>query len=52
MKQIESKYGANLTPRIEQLREQGLLEWHGGLLRLAPDRLAVSNEVFVNLLDG
>jgi oxygen-independent coproporphyrinogen III oxidase len=51
LKQIESKYGANLTPRIEQLRAQGLLEWHGGLLRLAPDRLAVSNEVFVNLLD-
>jgi oxygen-independent coproporphyrinogen III oxidase len=51
LSEIESKYGANLAPRVEQLRAQGLLEWHGGLLRLAPDRLAVSNEVFVNLLD-
>jgi len=48
---IESKYGTTLRPRIEELRAQGLVEWHGGLLRLAPDRLAVSNEVFVNLLE-
>jgi oxygen-independent coproporphyrinogen-3 oxidase len=48
---IESKYGTDLAPRVEALRVQGLLEWHGGLLRLAPDKLAVSNEVFVNLLD-
>ncbi len=49
--EIESKYGANVRPRVEELRSQGLLEWHGGLLRLAPDRLTVSNEVFVGLLD-
>jgi putative oxygen-independent coproporphyrinogen III oxidase len=48
---IESKYGTTLGPRIEELRAQGLLEWHGGLLRLASDRLTVSNEVFVNLLE-
>ena len=48
---IESKYGASLRPRVEELRAQGLLEWHGTLLRLAPDRLTVSNEVFVSLLD-
>ena len=48
---IESKYGASLRPRVEELRAQGLLEWHGALLRLAPDRLTVSNEVFVNLLE-
>jgi len=48
---IESKYGANLGPRVEELRAQGLLEWDGTRVRLAPDRLAVSNEVFVNLLD-
>jgi oxygen-independent coproporphyrinogen III oxidase len=48
---IEKKYGASLRPRIEELRAQGLLEWHGSLLRLAPDRLTVSNEVFVNLLN-
>ena len=48
---IESRYGANLRPRVEELRAQGLLEWDGPLLRLAPDRLTVSNEVFVTLLD-
>jgi oxygen-independent coproporphyrinogen-3 oxidase len=48
---IESQYNANLRPRVEQLRAQGLLEWNGTRLRLAPDRLTVSNEVFVNLLN-
>jgi oxygen-independent coproporphyrinogen-3 oxidase len=48
---IESIYGANLQPRVEQLRAQGLVEWNGTRLRLAPDRLTVSNEVFVNLLN-
>jgi oxygen-independent coproporphyrinogen-3 oxidase len=48
---IESKYGTSLGSRVEELRAQGLLEWHGARLRLAPDRLTVSNEVFVSLLD-
>jgi oxygen-independent coproporphyrinogen-3 oxidase len=48
---IESKYSASLRPRIEELRERGLVEWDGTCLRLAPDRLTVSNEVFVHLLD-
>ena len=48
---IESKYSANLQPRVEELRAQGLVEWNGTRLRLAPDRLTVSNEVFVNLLN-
>jgi oxygen-independent coproporphyrinogen-3 oxidase len=47
---IESDYNANLQPRVEELRAQGLVEWDGTMLRLAPDRLTVSNEVFVNLL--
>ena len=51
---IESVYGAeynaSLRPCVEELRTQGLLEWDGTRLRLAPDRLTVSNEVFVNLL--
>jgi oxygen-independent coproporphyrinogen-3 oxidase len=47
---IESTYGANLQPRVEELRAQGLVEWNGTRLRLSPDRLTVSNEVFVNLL--
>jgi oxygen-independent coproporphyrinogen-3 oxidase len=48
---IESKYNANLQPRVEELRAQGLVEWDGTRLRLAPGRLTVSNEVFVNLLN-
>ena len=48
---IEAKYGTTLGSRVEELRAQGLVEWHGARLRLAPDRLTVSNEVFVSLLD-
>jgi oxygen-independent coproporphyrinogen-3 oxidase len=48
---IESKYGANLRPRVQELVAQGLVEWDGPRLRLAPERLAVSNEAFVHLLD-
>jgi oxygen-independent coproporphyrinogen-3 oxidase len=47
---IESEYSTNLQPRIEELRAQGLVECNGTWLRLSPDRLTVSNEVFVNLL--
>jgi oxygen-independent coproporphyrinogen III oxidase len=55
---IESTYGANGLParvatlrdRIAALREQGLVELDGARLRLAPNRLTVSNEVFVALL--
>jgi oxygen-independent coproporphyrinogen-3 oxidase len=55
--QIESAYGesqrdrvADLRGRITGLRSQGFVELEGSRLRLAPDRLTVSNEVFVELL--
>jgi putative oxygen-independent coproporphyrinogen III oxidase len=48
---IESKYGANLHPRVQELLAQGLVEWDGPRLRLSPDRLTISNEVFVHLLE-
>ena len=51
LSRIESEYGANLQPRVEELRALGLVEWNGTRLRLSPDRLTVSNEVFVNLLN-
>jgi oxygen-independent coproporphyrinogen III oxidase len=47
---IEKKYRVSLQARIAGLREQGLLEMDGPLLRLAPAHLTVSNEVFVELL--
>ena len=55
---IEAQYGAQyeaqyntIGARIEELRAQGLVERDGSRVRLAPARLAVSNEVFVALLD-
>jgi oxygen-independent coproporphyrinogen-3 oxidase len=57
---LEAQYGAQFTAdfkatisaRIEELRAQGLVERAGTRLRLAPARLAISNEVFVALLDS
>jgi putative oxygen-independent coproporphyrinogen III oxidase len=48
---VESKYGARLRHRVQELVEQGLVELDGPRLRLSPDRLTVSNEVFVHLLE-
>jgi hypothetical protein len=36
---------------VQDLVAQGLVEWDGPRLRLAPERLTVSNEVFVQLLE-
>jgi len=54
---IERDYDAELPGRIGDLRgritnlqSQGLIELDGARLRLAPDRLSVSNEVLVELL--
>ena len=41
---------ASLRERVEKLRMDGLVETDGARLRLAPGRLTVSNEVFVELL--
>ncbi len=48
---IERQYGVVLAPRIDELLAQGLVLRAGDMVRLAPDRLAVSNEVFVALLN-
>ena len=47
---IEKEYGVSLRERLEGLREAGLLKIEGACVRLAPSRLTVSNEVFVELL--
>ena len=49
--EIESRYGVNLALRINRLRDNGLIEVAGASVRLAPSRLTVSNEAFVELLD-
>ncbi|HMD07962.1 MAG TPA: radical SAM family heme chaperone HemW [Candidatus Acidoferrum sp.] len=47
---IEREYGVALGGRIEPLRNAGLLERDGDILRLAENKLSVSNEVFVGLM--
>jgi putative oxygen-independent coproporphyrinogen III oxidase len=49
--QFNAHFKATIGARIEELRAQGLVERAGTRVRLAPARLAVSNEVFVALLD-
>jgi len=41
---------ATLHQRIDMLRAHGLLDLAGGRLRIPPDRLTISNEVFLELL--
>lgn len=50
LERIERDYHVSLAKRIAPLAQQGLLELNGTRLRLAADRLTVSNEVFVELL--
>jgi oxygen-independent coproporphyrinogen III oxidase len=47
---IEASYHVDLSKRVASLRNQGLVETSGTRLRLASDRLAVSNGVLVELL--
>jgi oxygen-independent coproporphyrinogen-3 oxidase len=48
--EMESTRRSELIGRIAALCEQGLVELDGSRLRLAKDKLTVSNEVFVELL--
>lgn len=48
--QIESVYAASLNEKISALQAAGLLEREGSIVRLAPKKLSISNEVFVELL--
>jgi oxygen-independent coproporphyrinogen-3 oxidase len=47
---IERAYGVTIASRFDPLAAAGLVERDGGVVRLASDRLAVSNEVFVELM--
>jgi len=47
---IERRYNVKLAARLEGLRAAGLVEMQGTRVKLAAARLAVSNEVFVELL--
>jgi oxygen-independent coproporphyrinogen-3 oxidase len=47
---IEREYGVGLGERFEGLQASGLVERNGEIVRLAPAKLSVSNEVFVELM--
>ena len=47
---IEKQYGTVLAGRFDRLTAAGLVERDGNVVRLAPARLSVSNEVFVELM--
>ncbi len=47
---IERQYGVELAERLEPLASAGLVECAGNVVRLAPERLSISNEVFVELM--
>jgi putative oxygen-independent coproporphyrinogen III oxidase len=50
VERIERDYGVTLGAKIESLAVAGLVEREGNVVRLAPERLSVSNEVFVELM--
>jgi oxygen-independent coproporphyrinogen III oxidase len=47
---IEREYGINLAGKFDPLALAGLVKRDGSTVRLAPERLSVSNEVFVELM--
>ena len=47
---IEKEYGVALRGRFEHLAAAGLVEREGDVVRLAEEKLSVSNEVFVELM--
>jgi oxygen-independent coproporphyrinogen-3 oxidase len=47
---IQSQYGVNLNEKVGRLACNGMVERQGDMVRLAPAKLCVSNEVLVELL--
>jgi coproporphyrinogen III oxidase-like Fe-S oxidoreductase len=50
VRRIEREYGVTLAGRFDPLASAGLVERDGDFVRLRPERLSVSNEVFVELM--
>jgi len=50
LKEIEAAYGADLQGKISSLQKAGLVERQGDVIKLAPGKISVSNEAFVQLL--
>src|ERR1700751_6161364 len=47
VERIQKLYGVAISDRFQPLESSGLLERDGGIVRLAPKHLSISNEVFV-----
>jgi len=47
---IEREYGVAVTGRFDRIASAGLVKRDRGMARLAPEKLSVSNEVFVELM--
>jgi oxygen-independent coproporphyrinogen III oxidase len=47
---IEARYGVSVSHKFDSLTSAGLVERSGDMVRLAPEKLSVSNEVFVELM--
>ncbi len=47
---IEREYGVAVTARFDRIASAGLVKIDGRVVRLAPERVSVSNEVFVELM--
>ncbi len=50
LERIEREYGVALVGRFDRIASAGLVEREGSVVRLAPEKLSVSNEVFVELM--
>ena len=50
LSQMDSSYARTLGGKLASLETAGLIEREGDIVRLAPKKLSVSNEVFVELL--
>ncbi|MFZ0638115.1 MAG: radical SAM family heme chaperone HemW [Candidatus Acidiferrales bacterium] len=48
---IEREYGASMSGRVAKLISSGLLERDGDRIRLNAEKLTISNEAFVELMD-
>jgi oxygen-independent coproporphyrinogen-3 oxidase len=50
LSQMDSSYARALDRKLSSLETAGLIEREGDIVRLAPKKLSISNEVFVELL--
>ncbi len=50
LRRIQHEYSVNLEEKVGRLASAGMIEREGELVRLAPGKLSISNEVIVELL--